>query len=69
MAKKLVRRTNMVMEFITGKKYRWTGPNERPYKWASSGEMDAMLDGKPRRCLRGNGTRAEFEGIANGTRY
>ena len=59
----------MVKRFKAGKYYKCilTG---RPDDWNRDGKMDAMLDGKPRRCVQaiddGYKTfmRAAFEGIS-----
>lgn len=54
----------MIKEFEKGKYYRWAGPNERQESWAI--EMFQVLDGKPRKCLYGNSSSAEFEGVEDG---
>lgn len=49
------------MEFELGKYYKWIGPKESPEEWNSCGEMDFMLDGAPRKCIKAEGCRAKFD--------
>jgi len=51
----------MIKEFITGKKYRYTG-KERLDGWNDVGEMDFVLDGKPRIAIKADGCHANFIG-------
>jgi len=51
-----------VTEFVTGKYYKWIGGSERPTWFVTGGKMDAILDGKPHKCIYGEGCNALFEG-------
>lgn len=44
-----------VKGFKAGSWYAWNGPKERPRGWNPDGEMDAVLDGKPTRCVKSDG--------------
>ena len=52
----------MAKELKTGHWYKWTGPKERPHGWNPDGEMDFMLDGKPRKFRAHLDTRYDCAG-------
>ena len=54
--------TKSVKEFETGKWYV-CHLTKRPADWNPSGKMDALLDGKPHKCIFGKRDSAEFEGM------
>ena len=55
--------TKSVKEFEAGKWYV-CHLTKRPADWNPSGKMDALLDGKPHKCVFGKTHIAEFEGMA-----
>ena len=59
----------MIDGFEVGKYYRWVGPKtwkELPVGlrdlWNYTGQMNFILDGKPRKCVFGFGSDANFKG-------
>lgn len=64
-----------VIEFETGKTYMFVGDSSLQWfvgdsssQWFSE-EMKEALDGKPRKCIHGDGREAQFEGIEGNWRW
>ena len=55
----------MIKEFVEGKYYVCI-LKRRGNSWNGEGKMDMVLDGKPRKCIVGNGNLAVFEGMTDG---